>query len=221
MVLDNLSADSRGGNLPRSQSTRFPLSLQRSLNTSEVRENSMDSHFELVCYEFEVGAYACVRTGQRCTESAYSPCAKCARGLGTARVAPNGSSAATAACLPVGSAPSSSFIRSEPTDYLRPMSESERLLRPRTSQPNIAQNNSSNSMVNQLGSQYTSVSSSHSLPGFSQSCQSEIRNEPVYSQSNKPRIESNPMLSYMRRFTSTVPARGARALNRAISNSCL
>ena len=26
---------------------------------------------------------------------------------------------------------------------------------------------------------------------------------------------------YMRRFTSTVPARGARALNRAISNSCL
>ena len=27
--------------------------------------------------------------------------------------------------------------------------------------------------------------------------------------------------SYMRRFTSTVPARGARTLNRAISNSCL
>ena len=26
---------------------------------------------------------------------------------------------------------------------------------------------------------------------------------------------------YMRRFTSTVPARGARAPNRAISNSCL
>ena len=26
---------------------------------------------------------------------------------------------------------------------------------------------------------------------------------------------------YMRRFTSTVPARGARASNRAISNSCL
>ena len=26
---------------------------------------------------------------------------------------------------------------------------------------------------------------------------------------------------YIRRFTSTVPARGARALNRAISNSCL
>ena len=117
--------------------------------------------------------------------------------VGTAKVAPNGSFAATAACLPVGSAPSSSFIRSEPTDYLRPVSESERLLRPRTSQPNVAQNNSSNSMVNQLGSQYNSVSSSHSLPGFSQSCQSEIRNEPVYSQSNMPRIESNPMLSHM------------------------
>ena len=28
-------------------------------------------------------------------------------------------------------------------------------------------------------------------------------------------------LQYMRRFTSTAPARGARALNRAISNSCL
>ena len=28
-------------------------------------------------------------------------------------------------------------------------------------------------------------------------------------------------IKYMRRFTSTVPARGARALNRAISNSCL
>ena len=117
--------------------------------------------------------------------------------VGTARVAPNGSFAATAACLPVGSAPSSSFIRSEPTDYLRPVSESERRLRPRTSQPNIAQNNSSNSMVNQLVSQYNSVSSSQSLPGFSQSYQSEIRNEPVYSQSNMPRIESNPMLSHM------------------------
>ena len=40
--------------------------------------------------------------------------------VGTARVAPNGSFAATAACLPVVSAPSSSFIRSEPMDYLRP-----------------------------------------------------------------------------------------------------
>ena len=27
--------------------------------------------------------------------------------------------------------------------------------------------------------------------------------------------------TYMRRFTSTAPARGARAPNRAISNSCL
>ena len=29
------------------------------------------------------------------------------------------------------------------------------------------------------------------------------------------------LITHMRRFTSTVPARGARAPNRAISNSCL
>ena len=39
---DEFSADSRGGNLPRAQSTCFPLSLHRALNNSELRQNSMD-----------------------------------------------------------------------------------------------------------------------------------------------------------------------------------
>ena len=77
------------------------------------------------------------------------------------------------------------------------MSENVRLLCPRISQPSIARNSSQSSMVNQIGSQYNSVLSLHSLPGFSQSYRPELRNEPVYSQSNMPRMESNPMLSHM------------------------
>ena len=42
VVAEDLSADSRGGNLPTAQSTRFPLSLQRSFNNSELRDHSMD-----------------------------------------------------------------------------------------------------------------------------------------------------------------------------------
>ena len=99
--------------------------------------------------------------------------------------------------LPPVSVPSSSFNSSEPMDYLRPVSESERLMRPRISQPSVAPNNSHISMVNQLGSQYNSVPSSNNLPGFSQSYQPELRNGPVYSQSNMPRMESNQMRSHM------------------------
>ena len=84
------------------------------------------------------------------------------------RDAPSYSFAATAACLPSVSAPSSSFNCTESTGYLRPVSESERLLRPRISQPSIVPNHSHIIMVNQSGSQNNSVPSSNSLPGFSQ-----------------------------------------------------
>ena len=116
--------------------------------------------------------------------------------IGTTRVAYSGSFAATAARLPSVSVPSSSFNRSEPTDYLRPVSEIERLLRPRTSQPNIAPNISFNSMVNQLGSQYNSMSSSYRDLGFRRVVSQNFETS-QYSQSNMPRIENNPMLSHM------------------------
>ena len=74
-------------------------------------------------------------------------------------------------------------------------SGSESLLHLRISQPNISQCSSQNGLMNHLRSQQNSVSSSHSLPGFSQSCQPELRNVPVYSQSHMPRTENNPMLS--------------------------
>ena len=101
--------------------------------------------------------------------------------IGVSRAAPSGSFAVTAACLPSVPAPSSSYNRIESTGFLRPVSESERLLHPRILQPSIVPNNSHIRMINQLGSQDNSVSSSNNLPGFSQSYQSELRNEPVYS----------------------------------------
>ena len=204
VVPEDLSADSRGGNLPRAQSTRFPLSLQRSLNTSELRENSMDltgtthisNSFVPNARSEPTPAGGPGNAASNQPASLRVPNAQVRNG-GTATVAPSGSFVAEAICVPVVSAPSSSFSRSEPKDYMRPVSESERLLCPRTSQPYMGSNNPPIGRVNQLGSQYNSVSSSHSLPGFSQSCQSEIRNEPVYSQSNMPRMESHPMLSHM------------------------
>ena len=84
------------------------------------------------------------------------------------RAVPSGSFAATAACLPSVPATSSSFNRIQSTGFLGPVSESERLLRSRNSQPSIVPNNSHIRMVNQVGSQDNSVSSSNSLPGFSQ-----------------------------------------------------
>ena len=90
-----------------------------------------------------------------------------------------------------------SVNRREPTEFLVPMSENERLLCPGVVQLNSVQCSSRSDVVNQLNWQCNSVSSSHSLPGFSSSGQPEIRDVPVYSHSHMPRREINPTLSHV------------------------
>ena len=95
------------------------------------------------------------------------------------------------------SAPSLSVDRREPTESLVPVSESERLLCPGFVQPNSVQCSSRSDLVNPLNWQYNSVSSWHSLPGFSSNGQPEIRDVPVYSHCHMPRREINPTLSHV------------------------
>ena len=95
------------------------------------------------------------------------------------------------------SAPSLSVNRREPTEFLVPVSKSERLLCPNVVQPKSVQCSSRSNVVNQLNWQCNSVSSSHSLPGFSSSGQPEIGDVRVYSHSHMPRREINPTLSHV------------------------
>ena len=121
----------------------------------------------------------------------------CRRATSGLRVLRRGPSVSTAGYLPLSLAPRSNVNRCDPTVYIVPGSESERLLHLSVSQLNISQCSSQNGLMNNSSSQHNSVSSSHSLPGFSQSCQPEHRNVPVYSQSHMPRTENNPMFSHM------------------------
>ena len=106
-------------------------------------------------------------------------------------------SVSIAGYFPASSDPRSNFNRCDSTDYLVPGSDSERLLHLSVSQPNISQCSSQNGLVNHSSSQHNSGSSSYSLPEFSPSCQPELRNLRVYSQSHMTRTENNPMSLHM------------------------
>ena len=145
VALEDFSADSRGENLPTTQSTRLPLSLHGSLNNSELRENSMDltgkTHISDSYIPNSMSEPA-PANGQgsaapgRTTPLRVPNVQGC--NIGATRVAPSGSFAVTVARLPSVSAPSSSFNRIKPTGYLRPVSESERLLSSRISPLSVA-----------------------------------------------------------------------------------
>ena len=117
--------------------------------------------------------------------------------IGVLRAMSNGTAAATDAAVPEISAPSLSFNRRDPTDYLVAVSASERLLCTSVSQQNSVRCSAQSDYVNRINSLNHPVSSSHSLPGFSQSSQPELRNVPLYAQSHMPRRETNPTSSYV------------------------
>ena len=201
---DDSTANSRGGLQPRAQSTGFPLSSFRNHNTSGSRDNSMDltdiTHISN-SYRPNSRSGTSMVHGRRNDELDRSSflqvptVSECK--IGVSSISSSSTTVSSAASLPSVPAPSLNEDRREPTESLVPVSESERLLCPGVVQPKSVQCSSRSDVVNSLNWQNNSVSSSHSLPGFSSTSQPEIRDVPVYSHSHMPSREINPTLSHV------------------------
>ena len=117
--------------------------------------------------------------------------------LGVSSVPSSSTTISAATALPSVSAPSISVNRRVPTEFLVPVSESESVFGPSVVQPNRVQCSVRSDSGYQLSGHYSLVPSSQNLPGFSSSCQAEIRDVSVYSHSHMPRGEVNPTLSHL------------------------